>query len=278
MKNLVDVKWLNETIGDPSVRIIDCRFQLGNPSQGFDLYMKEHIPGAYYFDLEKDLSFFVNDHGGRHPMPNLDRLVDKLSTAGIDRATKVVAYDDQGGMMASRFWWLLKYLGHEHVYILNGGFQKWLSNGYPTTDDLPEVNRKEFVPKVHHEMLTGMEEVKENIFTKKASLIDSREQKRYAGLEEPIDKKAGHIPGAVNYFWKNCINDNNEWKSLDELKEQFNSVPNDQPIIVYCGSGVSACPNFVALKELGFENVKLYIGSWSDWISYEDNPIAAGIE
>lgn len=278
MKNIVDVNWLNENLSNPSVRIIDCRFQLGNPSQGFNLYMKEHISGAYYFDLEKDLSFFASEHGGRHPMPDMDRIVDKLSTAGIDQNTKIVAYDDQDGMMASRFWWILKYLGHEHVYILNGGFRKWLNKGYPTSDDLPSINRKEFVPNLHPEMLSNMEEVKQNIITKKAIVIDSRDQKRYAGLEEPIDKKAGHIPGALHYFWKDSINEDNEWKSTNDLKEQFKTLPKDQSIIVYCGSGVSACPNIVALNELDFENVKLYIGSWSDWISYEENPIAVGIE
>ncbi|WP_017755439.1 sulfurtransferase [Calidifontibacillus oryziterrae] len=277
MKNIVDVYWLKENINNPSVRVIDCRFVLGSPSEGFNLYMKEHISGAYYFDLEKDLSYFPGVHGGRHPLPSLDRIIDKLSTAGITKETKVVAYDDQGGMMASRFWWMLKYLGHEQVYIVDGGFSKWVSNGFPISNELPEINRKEFEPRLQPQLLSDVEEVKQNISTKKAILIDSRDGNRYAGIEEPIDKKAGHIPGARHCFWKECITDKNEWKSLDELK-QFNSLNKDQQIIVYCGSGVSACPNIVALDELGFKNVKLYIGSWSDWISYDDNPIAVGIE
>ncbi len=278
MKNIVNVDWLYKNLDNPSVRIIDCRFVLGSPGKGIDSYVKEHISGALYFDLEKDMSSKVTEHGGRHPMPELDRIIDKLSTAGIDADTKVVAYDDQGGMIASRFWWLLKYLGHEKVYVLDGGFDKWLSKGYPVNDEIPSFPRKEFQANIQHDLLSDVEEVKQNIDTKKALLIDSRAKDRFAGENETIDKIAGHIPGAVNYFWKDVINEQNEWKSLAELKEQFKKLNKDDQIIVYCGSGVSACPNIVALNELGFNNVKLYIGSWSDWITYEENPIVVGTE
>ncbi|WP_458412888.1 sulfurtransferase [Schinkia sp. CFF1] len=278
MKNIVNVDWLYENLGDPSIRIIDCRFVLGNPGHSLGLYVKEHISGAFYFDLEKDLASQAKEHGGRHPMPELDRLIDKLGAAGIDANTKVIAYDDQGGMMASRFWWLLKYLGHDQVYILDGGMRKWVEKGYPVTDEIPSAPRKEFQASIQHNLLSSVEKVKGNIETKKAYLIDSRVEDRYAGQNETIDKKAGHIPGALNYFWKDCINEQNEWKPLAELKERFKRFKNDDQIIVYCGSGVSACPNIVALNELGFENVRLYIGSWSDWITYTDNPIAVGME
>lgn len=278
MKSIVNAKWLNAHLDDPSVRVIDCRFELGKPNQGFDQYMENHISGAFYFDLEKDLSSPVGKHGGRHPLPNIERLVDKLSTAGIDSDTKIVAYDDQGGAMAARFWWLLKYLGHEQVYLLDGGFSKWLAHDYPTSNDIPSVERKEFRPNLQNQLLSNMNEVKQNLQTKKAYVLDSRDERRYAGLEEPIDRKAGHIPGALHYFWKNCIQDNNVWKTIDELTERFKAFNKDDGIIVYCGSGVTACPTIVALNDLGYQNVKLYIGSWSDWISYEDNPIALGKE
>lgn len=278
LKNIVNVDWLYENLDNPSVRIVDCRFVLGSPGKGLDSYVKEHISGALYFDLEKDMSRKAAEHGGRHPMAELDRIIDKLGTAGIDADTKVVAYDDQGGMMASRFWWLLKYLGHDEVYVLDGGFSKWQSKGYPVNDEIPSFPRKEFQANIQHDLLSNVEEVKQNIETKKAHLIDSRAEDRYSGENETIDKKAGHIPGALNYFWKDVINEQNEWKSLDELKEQFKKLNSEDQIIVYCGSGVSACPNIVALNELGFNNVKLYIGSWSDWITYEENPIAVGTE
>ncbi|HHW38585.1 MAG TPA: sulfurtransferase [Bacillales bacterium] len=278
MKNIVNVDWLYENLDNPSVRIVDCRFVLGSPAKGLDCYVKEHISGALYFDLEKDLSSKVMEHGGRHPMPELDRIIDKLSTAGIDADTIVVAYDDQGGTMAARFWWLLKYLGHEKVYVLDSSFSKWLSKGYPVNDEIPSSPRKEFQASIQYDLLSNVEEVKQNIETKKAHLIDSRAKDRFAGENETIDKKAGHIPGAVNYFWKDVIDEQNEWKSLAELKEQFKKLNSGDQIIVYCGSGVSACPNIMVLNELGFNNVKLYMGSWSDWITYDENPIAVGTE
>ncbi|HHY73513.1 MAG TPA: sulfurtransferase [Bacillus bacterium] len=278
MKNIVNVDWLYENLENPNVIVIDCRFELGNPGHGLNLYIKEHISGAFYFDLEKDLSKRVEEHGGRHPMPELDRIIDKLGAAGIDANSKVVAYDDQGGMIASRFWWLLKYVGHDEVYILDGGFSKWVRKGYPITDDIPSVPRKQFQANIQQELLSNVDEVKQFVETKKGYLLDSRIEERYIGQNETIDKKAGHIPGALNYFWEDCLNEKNEWKSEEELKERFERFNKNDQIIVYCGSGVSACPNIIALDELGFTNVKLYMGSWSDWITYEEHPIAIGLE
>lgn len=273
MKHIVSVDWLYEQLGDPNVRIIDCRFQLGQPLAGFEEYMEEHIPGSLYFDLEKDLSGKVTTHGGRHPLPDFDRFVDKISTAGIDKNTTVVIYDGQGGMIASRLWWMLTYLGHKNVYVLNGGIQNWLSQGYPVTIDIPVHDKKEFTPTLQKHLLSDIEEVKMHSENQSAVLLDSRDQNRYAGIEEPVDKAAGHIPSARNKFWKDCITDQGKWKSGKELAEQFMDLKKDEEVIVYCGSGVSACPNILALTDLGFENVKLYVGSWSDWISYEDNLI-----
>lgn len=276
MKNIVTVDWLHERLEDPSVCVIDCRFELGNPGKGLSLYIKDHINGAFYFDLEKDMSKPREKHGGRHPLPVLERFIDKLSVAGIDAHTKVVAYDDQGGMMAARFWWLLKYLGHENVYVLDGGYSKWVEKGYPISEEIPSPSRKQFQVNIRPELLCNVDEVKNIIATKSGYLFDSRAEERYTGQKETIDHKAGHIPGAFNYFWKDCINEKNEWKSIDQLRERFQAFKQDDQIIVYCGSGVSACPNIIALDELGYNNVKLYLGSWSDWISYEDNPIAVG--
>ncbi|WP_102346502.1 sulfurtransferase [Bacillus sp. Marseille-P3661] len=278
MKNIVSVEWLHENLENPSIRIIDCRFHLDKPTEGLALYIEEHIPGALYFDLEKDLSSKVKAVGGRHPLPDIDTLVDKLSAAGIDNDTIVVAYDDQASMIASRLWWLLKYLGHTQVFVLDGGYFKWKSEGYPTTNDFQQFQRKEFSPVINSHFLADMSEVKENVRTEISCLIDSRELKRFEGIEEPIDHKAGHIPGALQYFWRDCLNENYVWKTLDELKNHFNQLSINASIIVYCGSGVSACPNILALDELGYNNTKLYIGSWSDWISYEDNPIELGVK
>ncbi|MCP1162932.1 MULTISPECIES: sulfurtransferase [Bacillus] len=272
---IVTVEWLREHIEDENVRIIDCRFDLANPNWGREKYEEEHIPRALYFDLNLDLSSPVKEHGGRHPLPNIEEFADKLSQAGIDEHTTVIAYDSQAGANASRLWWLLNYVGHEKVYILDGGFPAWKENGLPVTKEIPVVKRKAFKENVQDHMLITMETVKENIHAgADVTLIDSREPKRYAGVEELVDPKAGHIPTAVNYFWKDGILQSGQFKNEAQQQERFQNLAKDKETIVYCGSGVTACPNILALKLAGFQNVKLYAGSWSDWISYPENQIA----
>ncbi|WP_096202313.1 sulfurtransferase [Bacillus sp. FJAT-45350] len=269
---LVEMDWLDEHLNQEDVRVIDCNFKLGSPLAGFEHYMKEHLPNAFYFDLETDLSGKVRKHGGRHPLPDLGDLSEKLSAAGIDESVTVVAYDNQAGAFASRFWWLLRYLGHEKVYILNGGLQHWKNKGLPVTNEIPHVDKRRFNVNVQEQMLTVANEIKEKIIGNEGiQLLDSREEKRYKGIEETVDKVAGHIPGAAHCYWKDNLQENGYWKSNSELKERFTELTDDREIIVYCGSGVTACPNIVALMESGFSNVKLYLGSWSDWITYPEN-------
>ncbi|CAM4100631.1 3-mercaptopyruvate sulfurtransferase [Bacillus manliponensis] len=271
---LVTVDWLYEHMNDLSVRVIDCRFDLANENEGKDSYEEGHIPSALYFDLNKDLSSPVTKHGGRHPLPDVEQLSEKLSKAGIDENVTVVAYDSQGGAMASRLWWLLTYLGHERVYVLNGGFPAWKERGFSVTDAIPSFNRAVFKPSVQHGLLVSMDELKAKITRQEdMTLIDSREEKRYAGVEEPVDPIAGHIPTAKNDFWKNGLTEEGYFKEKEAQIERFASLPKGKEIIVYCGSGVTACPNVLALKMAGFEDVKLYAGSWSDWISYAENEI-----
>ncbi|KMP35223.1 3-mercaptopyruvate sulfurtransferase [Bacillus cereus] len=272
---IVTVEWLREHIEDENVRIIDCRFDLANPNWGREKYEEEHIPHAVYFDLNLDLSSPITEHGGRHPLPNIEEFADKLSRAGIDEHTTVIAYDSEAGANASRLWWLLNYVGHEKVYILDGGFPAWKENGLPVTKEIPVVKRKAFKANVQGHMLVTMETVRENIHTgADVTLIDSREPKRYAGVEELVDPKAGHIPTAVNYFWKDGMLQSGQFKNEAQQQERFQNLAKDKETIVYCGSGVTACPNILALKLAGFQNVKLYAGSWSDWISYPENQIA----
>jgi len=278
MKHIVSANWLFEHRTDDSVVIADCRFQLGNGGAGRASYDEGHIPGAVYLDLEKDLSGPVAAHGGRHPLPNIAELADKLGRAGIDASKTVVAYDDQGGAMASRLWWLLRYLGHDNVYVLDGGYAVWKAAGYPVSDEPASPAETVFKPDVRPEMVVNVEQVKERMNRPGAVLIDSRERKRYLGEEEPIDPVAGHIPGAQNMFWKEALNEAGLWKDSDALAARFAGLTDAEEIIVYCGSGVTACPNVLAMDEAGLRNVKLYAGSWSDWVSYKDNPVATGEE
>lgn len=293
MSTIVSLAWLaghlidhetNNFKGPSELIIVDCRYKLGQPNAGRDAYAEGHIPGAVYLDLEQDLSGPKKEHGGRHPLPDLGEFTLKLGKIGIDDTAKVIAYDDQGGAMASRFWWMLHFLGHTNVFILDGGFSQWKAAGYPTDNLIqpiyirPDPQVRSFKPRVQSHLLVSVNDVKDKLGQSETLLIDSREKRRYLGLEEPIDPVAGHIPGAVHAFWMESLNGDGQWKNADEQAERFKDIPKDKEVIVYCGSGVTASPNFVALKLAGFSNVKLYAGSWSDWSSYSDNPIAVGNE
>ncbi|MNM35578.1 3-mercaptopyruvate sulfurtransferase [compost metagenome] len=282
LKDIVSTRWLLARMYEPELVIADCRFLLADPEAGRSAYQADHIPGAVYLHLEEQLSAPLGRHGGRHPLPDPEALAEVLGRAGISRDNIVVAYDDQGGSFAARLWWLLRYLGHDRVYVMDQGYSAWKDANFPVTEDQPVRIPTAFVPSPRPEMLASVDEVRlVSAHAGAASsplLIDSREPRRYAGLEEPIDAKAGHIPGAVNRFWKDVLDDQGQWKSAEELKTQFAGIEPDQEVIVYCGSGVTACPNVLALKRAGYNNVKLYAGSWSDWITYEENPVATGEE
>ncbi|MEH7224099.1 sulfurtransferase [Bacillus sp. JJ1566] len=276
---VVNKEWLVEQLHNKDVKIVDCRFALGNPTEGEQLYQESHIPGAFYFDLEKQLSAPVSVHGGRHPLPNMELLKREIEKVGIDNSKTVVVYDGGEGQFASRFWWLLTYLGHNKVYVLNEGFRGWGEAGYPTSKEVPEVESATFEVHIRESMLASYEEIKDIVDQKKQSpiLIDSRDESRYLGEVEPIDRIAGHIPGAVNKCWAESL-EQGVFKNSEEQKKRFADLNNEDEIIVYCGSGVTATPNFIALKMAGFKNVRLYAGSYSDWVSYEENPVVKGKE
>lgn len=279
---LVSKKWLLARMYEPNMVIVDCRFQLGAPEAGRTAYAESHIPGAIYLDLESDLSAPIGEHGGRHPLPEPEALAKRLGRAGINNDSVVIAYDDQGGMYASRLWLLLRWLGHEQVYVMEEGFSAWQQDGYPITADQPVVIPSSFQPAVRDELIAGVEDVRSATDNPDILLVDSREAPRYLGQSEPIDAKAGHIPSAINAFWKNNLDAEGKWTSEEQrrasLSEVIDALDAGREVIVYCGSGVSACPNIVALHSLGYSNVRLYAGSWSDWISYEENPVATGKE
>ncbi|WP_340023266.1 sulfurtransferase [Paenibacillus sp. FSL K6-1096] len=288
MDSTVTKRWLLARLYEPEQTIVDCRFNLNDPGEGRALYEAGHIPGAVYLDLKLDLSAPEAEHGGRHPLPDPEVFAARFSKLGISNSTRVVAYDDESGMNAARLWWLLRYLGHEQVFILEGGFSQWKAEKYPVTDHQPVRVPSSFTPNVQPQMLAGVDDVRlvsEKLVQARAGegtsteiLIDSRAGDRFRGMNETMDKKAGHVPGAVNFFWKDTQNADGSFKSAEELAEHFAGLDKEAEIIVYCGSGVTACPNILALEKAGFKNVRLYAGSWSDWISYEENAIATGNE
>ncbi|MBV9389300.1 MAG: sulfurtransferase [Chroococcidiopsidaceae cyanobacterium CP_BM_ER_R8_30] len=265
----VSPKWLYEHLNDPQVAIADCRFSLANPDLGQQQYLLQHIPKAFYLDLNQDLSSPVGKHGGRHPLPNPAQLADKLSASDVDSQTLVVAYDDSRFAFAARLWWLLRYLGHDRVAVLNGGFAAWLQAGYPTTDAV-ETSHKEtlFVPQPQQSWIVDIEAVKTRKDLPGVALVDSRESDRYRGEREPIDPVAGHIPGAVNYPWQEVSNAQGYLLAETEQRRRWEELQPAEEILVYCGSGVTACVNLLSLEMAGIYTGKLYAGSWSDWCSY----------
>ncbi|MBW7475591.1 sulfurtransferase [Paenibacillus oenotherae] len=281
MSIAVTPAWLADRLNEDGVRIVDCRFLLQDASAGEKAYEEAHIPGAVYMHLDRDLSAPKREDGsgGRHPLPDAAVFAATLGRAGIGNGTHVVAYDDQGGAMAGRLVWLLRWLGHDGgASLLDGGFAAWQAAGYPVTAARPAVAAAVFEARVQAGLVVHADDVRARLGQAGVVLVDSREAPRYRGEVEPIDAKAGHIPGAINRFWKDSLASDGTLLPADAQQARFADLSQEDEIIVYCGSGVTACPNVFALEAAGFRNVKLYAGSWSDWISYEGNPVAVGDE
>lgn len=278
---LVTIDWLHQRLAgssDLDIQVIDCRFALSDPDLGRKQYETAHIPGAYYLDLNRDLSSPVGIHGGRHPLPDDPVLAAKLAAMGINSHTLVVAYDDSRFGFAARLWWLLRYYGHDRVALLDGGYRNWVKAGYPVASELPQsTTLGNFAPQVQADRIVDIDRVKAILDSPTHILIDSREVDRYLGKTEPIDPVAGHIPSAVNYPWQGVTNPEGFALPIAEQQQRWQAISPDleplaQPLIeriVYCGSGVTACVNLLSLELAGITDAKLYPGSWSDWISYE---------
>ncbi len=277
MSVLIDVTELYERLADAALVIADVRFALGDPHRGRRAFQQGHIPGAVYFDLDQDLAAPTGSHGGRHPLPDVAALAGKLGRAGIGGGRHVVVYDDSGGMFAGRLWWLLRYLGFDAAQVLDGGYSAWLEADFPTTAETAPRSAATFIPRPRRELVVSMAEVRDRLEDPSTLLVDARGPERYRGESEPIDKKAGHIPSALNKPFAENL-ERGRFKDPAALRERFRELEEADEIIVYCGSGVSATHNLIALEVAGLKGAKLYAGSWSDWSSYEENPVATGDE
>jgi thiosulfate/3-mercaptopyruvate sulfurtransferase len=275
MSNLVNAKWLKENLNNENLVIVDCRFDLMDKEYGKRSYEKNHIHGAVRVDLETELSSEVKAHGGRHPLPSPQNLKTTFENLGINNDSIVVCYDEGDLAGPSRLWWILKYIGHKNAYVLDGGINEFIKIGGNTDNKIPTVNKGTFEININDSMRVDMTYVKERLYKDNIAIIDSREHKRYLGEFEPVDKRAGHIPSALNYFWMDILDKKDDCinlKSIDELKKHFSKLKDYDEVIVYCGSGVTACPNSLGLSEAGIKH-KLYTGSFSDWVSYDDNKV-----
>ncbi len=278
---LVDAQWLSQQLSEPkasgdnasSIVVIDTRFSLPEPDLGHSQYSAGHIPGAYYLDLNKDLASPVQPYGGRHPLPDWDVFTAKLNQLGIysttpQGPTQIIIYDDSRFAFAARLWWMLRYLGHEQVAILDGGIQAWQKAGYALSPDIPPAKLGDFKAMPQVGWTVDIETVRQRKDRSDVLLIDSRSPERFRGEVEPIDPIAGSIPGAINAFWQQITTETGQLIDATALSEHWANVDPNSEILVYCGSGVTACVNLFALAIAGYPMPKLYPGGWSDWCSY----------
>ena len=262
-----------------SILVFDCRFDLAAPESGEKAYAQGHIPGAHYLHLDRDLSGVKTGTNGRHPLPERAALVTKLASFGLNEGQQVVAYDAQGGMYAARLWWLLRWLGHDSVALLDGGLQAWEAAGNSLDSAVPAKSQGTFKAGAPLQVTIDAQAIERSIGTRDHLLIDARAADRYRGENETIDPVGGHIPGAPNHFFKNNLTAEGRFKTAHELREAFGSLVGTTPadrIVLQCGSGVTACHNVLAMEIAGLHGAALYPGSWSEWSADPGRPVATG--
>jgi thiosulfate/3-mercaptopyruvate sulfurtransferase len=279
LTTLVDTETLSRHLNDPRWVIVDCRFILTDPEAGRRAYLQGHIPGARYAHLNEDLSSPITSTSGRHPLPFPNTLAEKLGGFGIDKNSQVVVYDDSFGAMASRLWWLLRWLGHEAVALLDAGYPKWVREKRAVTTDLPKIQLTQFHPTINHSMWVDVHHVMGMTREKDGLLIDARSDERFRGEVEPLDKVAGHIPGANNMPYEDNLDFTGEFMSDEALREHYQAVlgqVSPDKVVHMCGSGVTACHSILAMEHAGLSGAKLYAGSWSEWVADPKRPVAKG--
>jgi thiosulfate/3-mercaptopyruvate sulfurtransferase len=276
-KILVDTHTLALHLHNPDCVVVDCRFILSDPDAGRRAYEAGHIPGARYAHLNDDLLSPVTATSGRHPLPDPAVLARKLGEWGIDSTKQVVVYDDSFGAMAGRLWWLLRWLGHDAVALLDGGLPKWQREGHAMSRDIPAVVPATFTPRLRNELMVDAATVADAVKRDDMLVIDARAEERFNGEIELLDKVAGHIPGAVNLPYDDNLHLSGIFSSEKELAELYQgmlgTVRPDKTILM-CGSGVTACHNIIAMERAGLKGARLYVGSWSEWITDTRRPVA----
>jgi len=245
-----------------SVLVFDCRFDLADTGAGEKAYADGHIAGAHYLHLDRDLSGPKTGTNGRHPLPDRTKLVDTLAAYGLKQGQQVVAYDAQGGMYAARLWWLLRWLGHDSVAVLDGGLPAWQAAAHAPLS-----------------VTTDAQAIMRNLISRELMVVDARAPDRYRGENETLDPVGGHIPGALNRFFKDNLTADGRFKPAHSLREEFGALlPGTAPdrVVLQCGSGVTACHNVLAMEIAGLHGAALYAGSWSEWSADPSRPVATG--
>lgn len=276
---LVSSAQLAQHINDPNWVIFDCRFTLSDPDSGHRAYLAGHIPSARYANLNNDFSAEVTPLSGRHPLPDPQLLASKLSRWGVNGSKQIVVYDDSFGSMASRMWWVLRWLGHPSVALLDGGVQRWIRDGHPITTEIPAITPAEFIAQPDNSMWVDANCIEEALRSDKCLIIDARSEERFSGEREALDKVAGHIPGSINYPFEDNLDMGGTYMSAQELKEAYLDLLNGvepERVVHMCGSGVTACHSIIAMEHAGLTGTRLYPGSWSEWITDPGRPVETG--
>jgi thiosulfate/3-mercaptopyruvate sulfurtransferase len=267
--HLEDAKWV----------VLDCRHDLAHPEAGFLDFTSGHIPGAMFADVDKYLAGAKTGRNGRHPLPEVPDFIAFLKLAGVDDDTQVVGYDAQGGIYAARLWWLMNWIGHPRVAVLDGGLQRWTSEGRTLSREMATGWSGSIlagVPAVPQIDTAGVAAI---LGTTSRVLVDARAPERYRGEVEPLDPVAGHIPGALNRSYQNNLNADGRFKPAAELRAEFSNLLGDTPasaVIHQCGSGITACHNLLAMEIAGLHGSALYPGSWSEWCADPARPVVRG--
>ena len=280
-RTLIDAGQLLPRLGTPRLRLFDCRFDLARPDAGRRRYADEHLPGAIYADLNRDLSAPAARERGRHPLPAVEDFAARLRAWGVNIDSEVIAYDDGNGMYAARLWWMLRWLGHEEVAVLDGGLRRWEQLGLPLDEGVPAHPPGNFVARPRMRCTADAAEVAAAMDDPSVRILDARAPERYRGEAEPIDALAGHVPGARNHPFTRNLDAQGRMLPPDATGGAFTAslagVPAERAIVM-CGSGVSACHLLLALEHAGLRGARLYPGSWSEWTGDPARPVRTGAE
>lgn len=274
-RTLVDAATLKSHLDDPEFLVVDVRHQLSDTGYGERVYRESHIPGAVFLHCDRDLSGVMTGCNGRHPLPDPQKLARRLGDIGIGANTQVVVYDDAQGMIAGRLWWLLRWLGHDRVAVLDGGWQAWLEAGGATSMEVPSPDSLPFANALQP-WAVDVDSVVKMWGDPKIALMDARAPDRFRGENETIDPVGGHIPGALNRFFRDNLLPDGRFKPAEQLYEEWRAVMGNrapEQLVHYCGSGVSACHNLLALEIAGLSGARLYGGSWSEWCADPARPV-----
>ena len=273
---LISVSDLAQHLNDPAFVIFDCRHELTNPEFGTAAYAQSHIPGARFAHLDRNLAAPLTGRNGRHPLPEPKVFAEWLSRMGVSNDNQVIGYDNAGGVYASRLWWMLRWIGHKNVAVLDGGWQAWIEAGHPVTAEVPTPRPAKVTVNVQ-ETPVDAKYVLDNLQSPALVLIDARANDRFRGQNETIDPVGGHIPGAMNRFFKDNLTAQGLFKSPQQLRDEFRlllDTVTPEKIVSQCGSGVTACHNLLAMEIAGLRGGRLYPGSWSEWIADPARPRA----